>query len=46
MAKFGAKTLPALFKIKCFGAQPVPYEGQINPRGVSDFLKDFATEVR
>jgi len=46
MARLGATNLPALFKIRKQGEGPVQYEGQINPKGVSDFLKDFATEVR
>ena len=46
MAKFGVEALPTVFKIRRAGEAPVRYEGQISPKGVSDFLKDFADQVR
>jgi len=45
-SKYGVDQLPTLFKVRRNGAPMQKYEGQINPKGVCDFLKNFADEVR
>jgi len=46
MTRFGVTTLPTLFKVRSLGSEPERYTGQIQPKGVCDFLKNFADTIR
>jgi len=44
--RFGVTDLPALFKVRAEDATPVKYESQINVKGVTEFLADYADRIR